>query len=355
MMRIDRYIAGTLLSAIGMVMAVLLVLGGLFLFIDEQSNIGVGRYGVVQALLFTAMNLPRFALEALPAATLIGSMLAIGSLARGNEITVMRAAGMSRLRLVLAVLVGGLITMAAALLVGEYLAPRLEQLADERKAFAKYDNVSFAGRGGAWIRDGNLVINVEQRSSAQQYGGMLVFELTPDNRLAAIGRAERATARNDQSWELFDYAESRFEGDSVVAGRMASRALQSDASAGFLQLAVAAPGELALQSLYRAINYRKANDLDASSYEFALWSRIAGIVAILVAVVFAVPFGFGSWRSAGSGARMALGLAIGIVYFFLQRMVESGALVFGLSPLLLAWLPTLLLTMVAGVLLARAR
>jgi lipopolysaccharide export system permease protein len=355
MTRLDRYIARSLLSAIGMVLLVLLVLGGLFLFIDEQSNIGVGRYGVLDALLFTAMNLPRFALDALPAATLIGSMLAIGSLARGNEITVMRAAGMSRLRLVVAVLVGGLAIMVAALVAGEFVAPRLEQLADERKAFAKYDNVSFAGLGGAWIRDGNTVINVEQRSSAQQYGGMLVFELTPDNRLAAIGRAERATASDDQSWELFDYAESRFEGDTVKAGRMPSRALQSDASAGFLQLAVAAPGKLALQSLYRAISYRRANDLDASTYEFAFWSRIAGTVAILVAVAFAVPFGFGSLRSAGSGARMTLGLAIGIVYFFLQRMVESGALVFGLSPLLLAWLPTSLLALAAVILLARAR
>jgi lipopolysaccharide export system permease protein len=103
------------------------------------------------------------------------------------------------------------------------------------------------------------------------------------------------------------------------------------------------------------MEFRRANQLDASGYEFAFWSRVAGTVALLVGVVFAVPFGFGLMRSAGSGARVTLGLAIGIVYFFLQRLVASGTVVFSLSPLLLAWLPTLLLTLAAGILLWRVR
>jgi lipopolysaccharide export system permease protein len=74
-----------------------------------------------------------------------------------------------------------------------------------------------------------------------------------------------------------------------------------------------------------------------------------------VAIAFALPFGFGSMRSAGTGARTTLGLGIGIVYFFIQRMVESGALVFRLDPILLALLPTLMLALAAGVLLQRAR
>ena len=355
MNRLDRYVARTLLGGIALVMAVLMVLGGLFLFMDEQSNIGDGRYRVIDAVLNVAMNLPGFAVEALPIGSLVGAMLAIGALARSNEITVMRAAGMSKLRLLGSVLGAGLVVLVVALLAGEYVAPRLEQLADERKASARFENASFAGPGGAWLRDGNTVINVERRSSAEQYGGMLVFELTGDNRVAAVGRAERATASNDQSWQLDDYTESRFEGGHVQTRRESQRTLQSAASAGFLQLAVAEPAQLALQQLRRTIAFRNANDLDASSYEFAFWARVARTCAILVAVLFAVPFAYGSLRSSGSGARLTLGLSIGIVYFFLQRVVESGALVFSLSPLLLAWVPTLLLTVAAAVMLARAR
>ena len=97
------------------------------------------------------------------------------------------------------------------------------------------------------------------------------------------------------------------------------------------------------------------NDLDARPFEFAFWSRIARTVAIVFAVLLAVPFVFGPLRSSGTGARTMIGLVIGIVFFLMQRMLESGAIVFDAPPMLLAWLPTLCLAAVAGVLVLRTR
>jgi lipopolysaccharide export system permease protein len=352
---LDRYVARTLLAAIGLVMAVLLVLGGLFQFIDEQGSVGVGHYDMLQALVFSLLNLPRFALNAFPAGVLIGAMLGVGVLARSHEFTAMRFGGMSKWRLALTVSGCGLLLLLAALLVGELLAPRLEQLADQRKALARYDNVSFAGAGGAWVRDGSLIINIAERSGLTDFGGMLVFELTDDNRLAAVAHAERASNDASNSWRLSDYSESRFTGDVVHGSRESAHRLASAASASFLQLAVVQPTELALGALYRAIRYLRANQLDDRSYQLALWSGLARAVAIPIAALFALPFGFGALRSAGSGARTTLGLSVGLVYFFLQRTVESGTVVFNLNPLLLACLPTLLLAMVVAVLLVRVR
>jgi lipopolysaccharide export system permease protein len=355
MILLDRYIARTLLGATAMVMAVLVVLGALFLFIGEQGTIGSGHYTAFEALVYSLLTVPQFALNALPAGALIGAMLGIGTLARGNELTVMRAAGMAKGRLLLSVLGAGVVLALLTLCVGEFLVPPLTKYASERKAFAKYENVSFAGAGGAWIRDGGTILNVTQQSSDEAFGGTLVFELGADGRLQAMGRAERARAVDPKSWELSGYTESRFTGDAVDATSAAARELKSAASAGFLQLTVSAPSELSLRVLRRAIGYLGANQLDAERYRFALWSRIARLLALPVAIAFALPFGFGSLRSAGTGARTTLGLGIGIVYFFLQRMVESGALVFQLDPLLLAALPTLLLALAASTLLLRAR
>lgn len=355
MIQLDRYIGRTLLGAIAMVMAVLAVLGALFLFIGEQGSIGSGHYTTTEALINALLTVPQFALNALPAGTLIGAMLGIGTLARAHELTVMRSAGMSKWRLLGAVLGAGTLLALLALGAGEYLVPPLTKYASERKAFAKYENVSFAGAGGAWIRDGNTILNVTQQSGEEVFGGTLVFELDGDGRLRAAGRAERARAVNQKSWELSDYHESRFGHDQVAASSAAARQLQSAASAGFLQLTVSDPSELSLRVLRRAIGYLGANQLDAGRYRFALWSHIARLAALPVAIAFALPFGFGSTRAAGAGARTTLGLGIGIVYFFLQRLVESGALVFSLDPVLLAALPTLLLVLAAGILLYRAR
>jgi len=267
----------------------------------------------------------------------------------------MRTAGMGKWRMAATMLGCGLVLLLAGLAIGEYLAPRLEQLADERKALARYDNLSLAGAGGAWVRDGDLIINIAERSSPSEYGSMLVFEVTPDNHVAAVARAHRATQGADKSFELRDYVESRFVGDTVLGQRQAQHRLASAASIGFLQLAVIDPTEMAFGALYRAIRYLRANDLDARNYQLALDSGLARSLAIPFAVLFALPFGFGSMRSAGSGARSTLGLGIGLVYFFLQRTIDSGTVAFSLNPLLVVWVPTLLLGLVAVTLLVRSR
>jgi lipopolysaccharide export system permease protein len=262
---------------------------------------------------------------------------------------------MSKLRLSASVLISAGLLIGIALVTGEFLAQPLGQLADERKAFAKYANISFAGAGGAWLRDGDTILNVQGRSSLAQFGGMLIFELTHDNRIAAVGRAQHAIAGGPQTWLLQDYSESRFVNDSVSSLTRAQRLLHTAAGADLLQLSVSDPGELALHALYRAIGYLRANKLDAKQYVFAFWARVARTIGILAALLFALPFGFGVLRSASLSARTSLGLGLGILYFFLQRLVESGTLVFNLNPLVLAWVPTALLALAALLLIWRAR
>jgi lipopolysaccharide export system permease protein len=301
------------------------------------------------------MSVPQFALESFPAGALVGALLGVGVLARSHELTVMRASGMSKLRLAAAAMISAGLLIGVALLIGEFLAQPLSQLADERKAFAKYSNISFAGAGGAWIRDGDTILNVQGRSSVAEFGGMLIFDLAADNRLAAVGHADHARALGAQSWELEGYAESRFTDHSVTSLQSSRRDLHTAAGTELLQLAISDPAELSLHTLYSAIRHLRDNNLDAKQYVFAFWARFARTAGILAALLFALPFGFGALRSTSLSARMTLGLALGLVYFFMQRLVESGTLVFNLNPLLLAWVPTLLLSMAALMMFWRAR
>jgi lipopolysaccharide export system permease protein len=352
---LDRYIVRTILSTVALVMAVLLVLGALFVFIDQQDDVGVGHYTAVGALWYSLLNLPQLAYELLPITALIGSLLGLGSLARGSELTVIRATGVSVARLASIALLAGLILVLFEVVLGEFLAPPLQATARAQKAFSKLNNVSFGGGAGAWVRDGDLILNVAGQSSARQFGTMQIFELSPEHGLIALGQATHAVAGAHGKWLLSDYRESRFAGDDVRAQGPGQRMLESNISAGFLGLAVEDPKQLTGRALWRLIQYSKANSLDAREYEFAFWSRIARTVGVMFAVVLAVPFVLGSFRSAGAGTRMLLGLLIGMVFFVLQRLIESGTVVFQLNPVLLAWLPTALLALVTFILLARTR
>ncbi|MGH8226570.1 MAG: LPS export ABC transporter permease LptG [Steroidobacteraceae bacterium] len=354
MTTIDRYVVRRVLAMTGLVMAVLLVIALLVTFIGEQGDVGQGRYTAMSALAFSLLNLPQQAWELLPIGALIGSLLGLGQLARGSELIVLRASGVSVARLAGSVLIAGFMLLAVAIVLGELLAPPLQQAAREQKAFERFANVSL-GAGGAWVRDGDLILDVEGLTSAHELGGMLVFRLTADHRLAAVGRAARARAGANGKWVLSGYRESAFTPGRVIASASQTRTLASHITAGFLGLAAAVPQDLATSALWTVIQYDRANALDSSAYVFAFWSRIARTLAILFAVLLAVPFVLGVLRSATAGSRMVVGLLLGVALFLLQRLIETGTIVFHLDPVVLAWFPTLLLAAVTLVLLARAR
>lgn len=352
---LDRYIIKTVTGAVALVAVILLVLVGLFLFIAEQADVGTGSYGSVQALQFVAMNLPEQLFEFLPVAAMIGALLGLGTLARSSELTVMRASGMSVLRIGGSVALAGIVLTAVALFVGEYVAPDLSQRAREQKAFARFQNLSFAGRGGVWVRDGNLVVQAEQRSVQGEFGGLLLFDLSADNRLLRVGRAVSAVALSGNAWELGAYAETRFEADRVVARRAGSERLETAVSAEFFSVAATDPARLSVRALAGIREYLARNGQDTRRHDFAMWARVARMASIPFAVLLALPFVFGSLRSSGAGARATLGLVLGIAYFVIQKMVESGTIALNLDPVLLAWLPTLLLASAVAGLVLRLR
>jgi lipopolysaccharide export system permease protein len=352
---LDRYIVRSILGSVLLVMVVVLILGGLFVFIDQQDDIGIGHYTAVEALWYTLLNLPQQAFELLPITVLIGSLLGLGSLARGSELIVIRSTGVSIVRLAGTALIAGLLLIGVEVLLGEFLAPPLQVAAREQKAFAKFTNISFGGVGGAWVRDGNLILNVARQSGQRQFGSMQIFELSPDHRLVALGHAVHATAGADKKWLLGDYTESRFTDDSVQAKPPGQRILQSNVTAGFLGLAAQDPEQLTSRALWQLIQYYRTNSLEPSQYLFAFWSRIARTVAIGFSVLLAIPFVLGSLRSSGAGTRTMMGLVLGICFFLLQKLIESGTIVFDLNPVVLAWIPTATMGMVTIWLLARAR
>ncbi len=354
MTTIDRYIVRAVLLMSGLVMAVVLVIAVLFTFIGEQGDIGQGHYTALSALWYSLLNLPQEAWDLMPIAVLIGSLVGLGQLARGSELIVLRASGVSVARIAGSVLIAGFVLLAVQVLLGELIAPPLQQAAKQQKAFERFSNVSFGG-GGAWVRDGNLILSVQGLSPTGGSGGMLVFQLSPDHRLLSIGHAARARADANGRWLLSGYQESRFSNDTVEASAAGERTLVSHVTADFLGLATALPQDLAARALWTVIQYDRQNSLDATPYVFAFWSRIARTVAIVFAVLLAIPFVLGALRTAAAGSRMVVGLLIGIALFLLQRLIETGAVVFSLNPIVLAWLPTLLLAAVTLVLLARAR
>lgn len=353
MILLDRYLIRTIFVYTAMVMGVLLTLDGLFIF-GQQDDIGVGNYGIADALLFSLLNLPQEAFDLMPIGVLLGSLLGLGTLARGSELVVVRASGVSILRIARAIALGGLFLLLLTAVLGEFIAPPLQKFARQQKVFSKFSDVSIAGAGGAWVKDGETMLNVQEQSGDALFGSVYVFRFKGPQELASVARAASAVPQG-RSWRLDRYAETRFEEGRVGAESKSSATLAVSVDSTFLDVAMSQPRQLPSYVLWQLVRHLQANGLETRVYEFAFWSRLARTCAIVLVALLAIPFCFGSLRSSGAGARFIVGVLIGVGFFFLQRTLESGTVVFDLNPAVLAWLPTGLLALLTGVLIARTR
>jgi lipopolysaccharide export system permease protein len=352
---LDRYLYRTVLVYTAMAMAVLLTLGALFLFISQQSDIGVGSYSAGDAFLFTLLNLPQQAFELLPIGAMIGALMGLGNLASGSELVVTRASGVSVWRIAWPVGLAGLTLALVMYGIGEYAAPPLAQFAKREKTTNKLADVSFAGTSSAWVKDGNLILRVQTGEVDQAFGGVWLFQLDGPTRLRSIQRAARISVADPGRWSLHNVATSRFGDDRVTGDTVGETTMRSTVNPDFLGLAATDPDLLTLRGLASYIDHLRRNSLDTASYEIGYWSRIARLFAVIIVSLLALPFVFGPLRTTGAGTRTVIGVLLGVVFFLITGTVEKGGQLFGLNPALVGWLPTAVIGLCTLVAISRTR
>jgi lipopolysaccharide export system permease protein len=349
-----RYLMRSIIGYTAMVVLVLVVLSGLYLFITQQDDIGTGTFTTLDALGYVALHLPKYAFDMLPIAALIGALLSLGNLARSMELTVIRAAGISVYRIGMWVAAAGLLLMLATATLGEFVSPPLERYAREWKAYEKFRDY-MAGNRGAWAKDRDTVVTFKQQTAGSTYGGVYIFKFDAQRKLASVGVADRASIDPQNHWQLSNYRESRIDGDRVIPTKAKQTQFETALSAEFLGLANVDPDELTGRDLYTYMGHLRANDLDFRAYETSFWARIARTVAVAIIVVLAVPFAFGPMRATGTGGRTVVGIMLGVAFLFLARMIESGGEVFNAPPIVIGWAPTVILAFVTLGALSRVR
>jgi len=351
---LSQYMMRTILASTALVLVVLLALAGLFEFIAELDDTR-GDYQTPRVIMYTLLRLPQLAVEMLPVATLIGSLLGLGALAANSEIIVMRSAGLSIRKLAAMVAVTGFVLLAITALLGEFIGPPLDYFARNMRLEARYQQDDDRLGNATWVRDGPVILHLERVSSEFEFGSIYMFLLNDDNGLASIARAENSGIDKDDQWVLENLRETRFEGDGVqvVESSLAIESFNIDAEV--LGISLVKPQSLSGRGLYSYITYLKRNSLDARRYETELWYRIARTATVLVMPVLALAFVFGSLRTGGAGARLMIGVVIGLAYYLASEMLANSGQVFNFDPAVIAWLPSALLVIVTVVALNRIR
>ncbi len=349
------YLARSILVTTAVVLAVLLAIGGFIEFVGQLDDVGAGGYGIAQGMAYALMKLPEMAFMLLPMAVLLGALLGLGGLANGSELVALRAAGASPVALARAVLVTGLGVSLLALALGFYLASPLERYSRQFRTFAMHGPSGLASAQSAWVRDGDVILNLSRLGDPTQFGGVYLFRWKGGGELQSVARADSASIGGGREWTLDNYAESRFGPEGVTLRRERRFAEMAGLNPELLGLTVVRPEALDGLALWRYIDYQRRNGLDSRHFEVEFWRRMASALAAAPMCVLALAVAFGQLRRTGTGARMVIGVVIGLAYFLASRGLADGGEVYKLDPLLVGWLPTLVLAAIAAVLVVRAR
>jgi len=341
MSRLASYIVIGVLRGTALVAVALVAVASVIEFAGQLDDVGIASYGLRDALLFVALRIPHTLFRVLPAAALIGSLLALGNMAVHRELVVMRASGVSQYRLLGAVAAAGLVLFVVMLLLGESVAPKLGAYARTARAEALLEDVDTAAARSTFLEDGDRIIKIWRPPDAEGPGQTVrVFDLEGDTGLRAIAEGELILPSDSDVWDIFDYAATEF-GETGVTARQ-SRYIQQDYgfSREILELSEMRADLLELPELGRLIGDLEGRGLDASRYLAAYWGRIASAVSVVLMAMLALPFVLGSLRSAGAGARMIVGLVIGLAYYTFGELSANTGEVFALDPVVAAWAPS---------------
>ncbi len=352
---LDRYIVGSVLKGVLVVVLVLLGIVSFVEFVGQIDDVGTAQYRFDDAITYVAFRLPRLTFLLLPVAALLGALLSLGNLAVHHELVVMSVSGVSRLRLLGAVSIAGLILTTIMAMLGDSFAPSLDAYGRQMRAEAMLDTNGLASARAIWLKEGDNIFSFRRAPGALGFGSVYLFEFDKDGLLSQMARADSAEIDSTNSWLLANYSETRFMGDHVLASTERATVKNYDLTPELLGLSEVRHDLLSTENLKRYVAYLQQNDLDANRYLTAYWARMADIVSALLMTILALPFASRGLRSAGAGARLIVGLVIGLGYYVGTRVLAGGVEVFELDPFVVAWVPSLILLIVTVIALSRVR
>jgi lipopolysaccharide export system permease protein len=350
---IGRYVAREVAMAIGLVFLALLLLFAFFDLAGELDSVGRAGYGLTQAAMFVALNIPGHVYEIVPISALIGSLFALSRMVMNSEFTVMLASGISSWRIALLLAMVGAGFALLALTVGELVSPWTDQAAQRVKLRATESVVAQAFRSGLWVKDGNAFINAREVLPDTSLRDLRVYEFNQDWELEKIMTAKSGTWEGENRWKLKGISDTKFSLGGIKVDKEKAKDWKSVLSPDILSVLLVPPEKMSTPALFNYIRHLRENKQQTARYEVALWSKLFYPLAIPVIMLLALPFAFHSPRSGGIALKIFMGILAGLAFHLCNRLFSYVGLLNDWSPFITAATPSLLFLGVALYVLRR--
>ncbi len=350
---LDSYTGRNVLMNTLVVIVVIVGLDAIFTLVDELDQLK-GEYGMLEALQFMGLRLPRRAYEYMPMACLIGCLSALGTMAANSELTVMRSAGLSVWRVMVAVLKPVAVLMVLSTLTAEYAIPQLEKIAQSQKAVAQGKGESLSNDGrGYWHREGDQFMRFTAIEPNGVLHGINLFSFDEERNLTRVLTAERAIYQRNQ-WQMQNVRDVNVTPQILIESDHDTLEWDTGLTPDRLSVVMIEPRDMSISDLYQYAVYIGNQGLNADNYLLSFWRKVLQPLSTFALVLLGVSFIFGPLRQVTAGSRIFTGILVGLVYKYMEEMLAPASIVLGFAPILASVIPIAVSALVGFYLLRKA-
>jgi lipopolysaccharide export system permease protein len=358
-MILDDYVLRDFVVYLAMILATFVLLLLVFTLFELLGDILRNQISLLVVGEYLLNVTPFFLYNTTHLCILLAVLITFGLMQRANEITAIKATGLSIYRVIVPVLVASTLLAAGLFFFDQFYLPHANKRQDAlRNKIKGKPAQTYLNPDRKWIFGQHSTIYYYQffDPDKNQFGNLSVFQFDPVSfQLTHRVYADRAHWEERlQRWVCTQGWERTLRGPAIEDYRtfdVATFAAISEPPTYFKK-EVKQSSEMNYQELRRYIHDLQQSGFDVVRLRVQLQEKLAFPLITLVMALLAVPFSLSTGKR-GAIAGIAAAVGIGVAQITVSRLFESMGNVNQLPPVLAAWSPDLIFGLVGGYLILR--
>lgn len=359
----DTYVLTSFAFYFSLLLASFVLMFEIYTFFELLSDIVKNKVPMSRVLTYMFFLAPKLVYDFAPLGVLAASLVTFGVMTKSNEVTALKACGVSVYRLALPVLIAAVGLSFALFAFDQYYIPQANRKQDALRNEIKGKPVqSYLRPDRRWIYgQGSRMFYYRFFDSTENVMiGVSVYELDRQSfRLRRLISAERARWEPSLKTWVFQNGQKRdIEGTRVTgytdfSGQTATFP-EIDEPPGYFRQEVRLSQQMNFAELGNYIRELAQSGVDTIKLQVQRQAKLSAPVFALIMAMMSIPFAFfGGNRGAMAGAGASLGVAI--AYVAITKLFEQVGFLNQLPAALAAWAPVAIFALAGLYLMSRVR
>jgi LPS export ABC transporter permease LptG/LPS export ABC transporter permease LptF len=295
---IDRYIARKCMGIAALILPGAVAVLSIVAFSEGIGNIIEHQKPVELLFEYLLFRIPEFIHLGLPLTIVIASVLTLSLMDKFNEVTAMKACGLSTYQIIRPLLVSAIIFSGVSLYMGESVLPKSNRKAAELWSYI--NDIQPPGYGnnneGLFLdRSGRRFFEFKDSSSTSS-GEISLFNLDTDSWTLNSWIYSNNTNYHDNAFEINNYQKCEFEGYSLEKCSYYDKLAVPMDMDYISNQGKKDPSQMTFKELSEYIREIQKFGIDTVRLQIDLYSKASFPLAILVLTIVSIPLGLGMRR-----------------------------------------------------------